>query len=124
MSSGINEGHVLLLVQPRTEYASRIYLDFDILDECLAYLKLETMKMEQESIDVQPNNLNGEVKPELVEEVDERTRFSEMVEAIDDLYDLGIFVYSKSTNSYTAHNKDWVKMKLQHMYVKTNCHLK
>lgn len=121
MITGIDEGHVILLIQPKIEVASRFYVDFENLDECLKYLqntftiklrlKLETMDMEQES--------NGEVKPNHTEELDERTLFSEMFEAVDDLYDIGVLIYSKSSNSYTPHNKDWLKMEV-YEYVKSN----
>jgi len=89
--------HSILLIQPSSSPESRTYSDYESVNDCLEgvcriyeeHLKRRNPQVAQITYDI-----------------------SQLFDFVDQLRDLSVLVYQKSSNTYAPYNKEWIKEKI------------
>lgn len=89
--------HSILLIQPSASAESRTYSDYESVNDCLEGV----CRIYEEHLKrLNPNT------PTITYDI------SQLFDFVDQLKDLSVLVYVKSSNTYAPYNKDWIKEKI------------
>lgn len=88
--------HIIMLLQSTHHWASRTYLDYEDMDECMdALCRIFEGFMRRNNFYVDSNNY-----------------LLELFNFLDSLVDISCVVLQDDCNMYTPHNKLWIKEQL------------
>jgi Enhancer of rudimentary len=89
--------HSILLIQPSAAPESRTYSDYESVNDCLEGV----CRIYEEHLKRRNPNT-----PTITYDI------SQLFDFVDQLKDLSVLVYQKSTNTYAPYNKEWIKEKI------------
>lgn len=97
----MNEGHIILLIQPTAMVSSRSFFDYDSTSKCIEGV----CSIFEANLRASKSSEGPSITYTILE----------ILEFIDKLYDLACMVYQKPTNSYAPYGKVWIKQGIHQM---------